>query len=460
MHYESLLSISSKIRRREYSIPDVVEHQLERIRSVDPTLGSFSSVEAESALKRAEVLQKELLSGTWRGPLHGVPIAVKDIYGVEGQPFEIGMASRRGMVASTTATVVERLLAAGAIILGRLHTTEGVYAEHTTPFTAPKNPWDQERWVGVSSSGSGVATAAGLAFGTLASDTGGSIRMPSSANGVTGLKPTWGRVSRYGVFELAATLDHVGPITRSAVDAGIMLQTIAGHDPHDPTSSILPVDDYAVIGGTDLAGRRIGIDLDWAFTGISEATAVGLREALDIFQSLGAEIIPIRFPETDVIVDDWFKVCGVQTAQSHGDWYEKDRDMYGGALSEIIELGRGMSGMEYQQLLQRRAAFKGQAIASLRNLDAMLIPGLPFEPPLAKNMVSMDEKTVAEVHRYTVPFTMSQLPTLTMPSGFTPDGQLPISIQLVAGEFREKDLVALGAAYQSCTAWHTVHPSL
>lgn len=460
MHYESLSAISSKIRRREYSITDVVSHQLERIRSLDPTLGSFSAVEGENALKRAEVLQRELVSGSWRGPLHGVPIAVKDIYGVEGQPFEIGMASRRGLVATATATVVQRLLAAGAIVLGRLHTTEGVYAEHTVPFSAPRNPWDHERWVGVSSSGSGVATAAGLAFGTLASDTGGSIRMPSSANGVTGLKPTWGRVSRHGVFELAATLDHVGPITRSAVDAGIMLQAIAGHDPHDPTSSVLPVDDYGVRSGTDLTGRRIGIDLDWAFTGISETTAVGLREALDVFESLGAEIVPIKFPDTDVIVDDWFKVCGVQTAQSHGDWYDTHRDLYGAALSEIIELGHGLGGMEYQQLLQRRAVFKGQAIASLMNLDAMLIPGLPFEPPLAKDMVSMDEKTVAEVHRYTVPFTMSQLPTLTMPSGFTAGGQLPVSIQLVAGEFREKDLIALGAAYQSCTNWHNLHPSL
>lgn len=460
MHYESLFSISNKIRRREYSIADVVEHQLERIRSVDQSLGSFSSVEADTALDTAAALQKELMSGGWRGPLHGVPIAIKDIYGVEGQPFEVGMASRQGMVAGTTATVVERLLAAGAIILGRLHTTEGVYAEHTTPFRAPKNPWDLERWVGVSSSGSGVATAAGLAFGTLASDTGGSIRMPSSANGVTGLKPTWGRVSRHGVFELAASLDHVGPITRSAIDAGIMLQAIAGYDPRDPTSSTLGVDEYGRTGTTDLAGRRIGIDFEWAFKDISEATSVGLRGALDVFQALGAEIVPIKFPDTDTIVDDWFKVCGVQTANSHGEWYENHQEQYGGALRDIITLGQGMTALEYQELLVRRAAFKGQAIASLLGLDAMLIPGLPFEPPLAKNMVSMDEKTVAEVHRYTVPFTMSQLPTLTMPAGFTPEGHLPVSIQLIAGEFREKDLVTLGAAFQSRTTWHTTHPTL
>ena len=460
MHYESLSSISNKIRCRDYSITEVVEHQLERIRSVDPMLGSFSSVEEASALNRAEALHNELMSGKWRGPLHGVPIAIKDIYGVEGQPFEIGMPSREGQVASATATVVARLLAAGAIVLGRLHTTEGVYAEHTSPFVPPKNPWDQERWVGVSSSGSGVATAAGLAFGTLASDTGGSIRMPSSANGVTGLKPTWGRVSRYGVFELAATLDHVGPITRSAVDAGIMLEAIAGYDLHDPTSSLLPVDNYGQTGTADLSGRRIGVDFDWAFTDISEATEIGLRNALNVFRDLGAEIVPIKFPETVTIVDDWFKVCGVQTAQSHGDWYDKHRNQYGGALSEIIELGRGMSGVEHQELLLRRSAFKGKAIASLMNVDAMLIPGLPFEPPLAQSMVSMDEKTVAEVHRYTVPFTMSQLPTLTMPAGFTAVGHLPVSIQLVGGEFREKDLVTLGAAFQACTSWHSTHPSL
>lgn len=460
MHYESLLSLSNKIRRRDYSITEVVEHQLERIASVDGHLGSFSSIEAETALEAAASLHKELMAGHWRGPLHGVPIAIKDIYGVKGQPFEIGMASREGMLAETTATVVDRLLAAGAIILGRLHTTEGVYAEHTAPFRAPRNPWDAERWVGVSSSGSGVATAAGLAFGTLASDTGGSIRMPSSANGVTGLKPTWGRVSRHGVFELAATLDHVGPIARSAIDAGVMLQAIAGYDPLDPTSSILEVEEYGRADSTDLTGRRIGVDFEWAFTGISEATSAGLQAALDVFQALGAEIVPIKFPDTDIIVEDWFKVCGVQTAYSHRSWYEEHQEQYGGAMRDIIALGRAMTGLEYQQLLLRRTAFKGAVIASLQGVDAMLIPGLPFEPPLAQTMVNMDEERVAEVHRYTVPFTMSQLPTLTMPAGFTADGHLPVSIQLVAGEFREKDLVTLGAAFQSQTAWHATHPSL
>eukprot|EP01035_Chromulina_nebulosa_P069653 gene69653-biopygen48500 len=172
--------------------------------------------------------------------MHGVPIAVKDIVDMTGFPTTAGMPLRRNTVASGNASVVQRLEDAGAVILGKLNLTEGVYAEHLSPYGPPLNPWHKDRWPGASSSGSGVAVAAGLCYGAVSSDTGGSIRLPSAANGVTGLKPTWGRVSRHGVYELAATLDHVGPITRSAVDAGLMLGVMAGFDAADPTSSSLP----------------------------------------------------------------------------------------------------------------------------------------------------------------------------------------------------------------------------
>jgi len=459
LHYLTLSQLSGLIRLRLLSAREAVDHQLSRIATTGASLGAYSFVAADQARARADELDRELGSGRWRGPLHGVPIAVKDIYEVAGWPAEMGMPVRVGTVSTTTATVVTRLVDAGAVILGKLHTTEGVYAEHTAPFTAPLNPWDTSRWVGVSSSGSGVAAAAGLAFATLGSDTGGSIRMPAAATGATGLKPTWGRVSRAGVFELAATLDHVGPLCRSVEDAAAILQVIAGPDPHDPTAALRAVPDLAAGDVTQLTGMRVGVDVDWALTDTSEDVQRALREALEVFRSLGAVIVPLRFPPTVQVVEDWFAVCGVQTARAHGGTYPGAADQYGPALRELIELGRGLSGTQYQELLLRRADFKGRAVAALAPVDAMIVPGLPFVAPPAADMVRMDAATVARVHRYTVPFTMSQLPTLTMPGGFSADG-LPAAIQLVAGEFGEVALVRLGAAFQRVTPWADRHPDL
>jgi amidase len=460
MHDMTLHAISNDIRARRVSIGEVVAHQLERIERYDPMLSAFAHVDADGARHRAEQLSEELADGHWRGPLHGVPIAVKDIFAIARQPFEIGMPSRVGIVAEETATAVERLQAAGAIVLGRLSLTEGVYAEHIPPFPTPRNPWDLDSWSGSSSSGSGVATAAGLAFGTLASDTGGSIRIPASCTGVTGLKPTWGRVSRFGVFGLAATLDHPGTMARSAIDAGLLMEAIAGHDPRDPTSSIEPVEPYGHVSAADLRGTRLGVDFDWAFDETSPPVQQAMWDAIEVFESLGVEVIPMRFPDSRQIIEDWFRLCGVQAAHVHGTWFDEHADHYGEALKDLLTLGRSVSGADYQELILRRLEFQGRVTAALSNVDAMLLPGLPFPAPLAADMVQMDAQKVTDIHRFTVPFTMSQVPTLTMPGGFAADPRLPVAIQLVGSAFRERDLVNLGAGYQRHTDWHKQHPEL
>lgn len=460
LHFETIEAISSRIVRRELSSLEVVDHMLDRIDAVDPVLGAYSFVDADEARVAARARDEEYANGGWRGPLHGVPVAIKDIYGDKDRPFEIGMPSRRGLKADTTATVVERLREAGAVIIGRVHTTEGVYGEHTKPFKAPRNPWRLDRWVGVSSSGSGSSTAGGLAFATLGSDTGGSIRMPSAANGVTGLKPTWGRSSRYGVFELGGTLDHVGPMTRSARDAGIMLSAIAGYDPKDPTSLSAPVDDYGVRTNSDLSGLRIGIDFSWALTDVSETVRTSLLAAINTLEALGARVVPVRFPDPEQINDDWFTVCGVQTALAHGSWFDEREASYGDALSELIRIGSRTSATEHQEVLGRREEFKGRVAHLLSEVDAMFIPGLPYEAPPAEDMRVMGATQLAEVHRYTVPFTMSQMPTITFPIGFTANDHLPVAGQLVGAALTEKKLVRLADAFQQVTEFHRRHPSL
>ncbi|PRI11327.1 glutamyl-tRNA [Leucobacter massiliensis] len=460
LHYDSIETVSRRIVRRELSSAELTASLLARIDAVDPVLGAYAHVDAEAARATAARLDEELAAGEWRGPLHGVPIAVKDIYADAGQPLEVGMPSRIGAVAAETATVVRRLREAGAVIVGRVHTTEGVYGEHTAPFVAPRNPWGLDRWVGVSSSGSASAAAGGLAFATLGSDTGGSIRMPSAANGVTGLKPTWGRCSRYGVFELAATLDHVGPIARSARDTGIMLEAIAGYDPLDPTSLSAPVDAYGARSSGDLSGMRIGFDADWALGDVSETVRVSLLRAMDVFEGLGAEFVPVRFPDPEQINEDWFVVCGVQTAAAHGAWFDRHEPSYGSALHELISIGRGTSGIGYQEVLQRRETFKGRVARLLSGVDALLIPGLPYEAPPAADTVRMGAQQLAEVHRYTVPFTMSQVPTITFPIGFTEREGLPVAGQLVGAGCTEARLVRLAAAFQGATDHHARHPEL
>jgi amidase len=457
--FEQLSAAAGRITSGAITSRILVEECLARIERLDGALGSFSYVDSEGALAVADLRDGELAAGRNRGALHGIPLAVKDIFEVEGWPAAFGMPSRIGQVSTRTATVVDRLRDAGAVIVGKVHTTEGVYAEHTPPFAAPLNPWDSGRWAGVSSSGSAVATAGGLVFGALASDTGGSIRMPASANGLTGIKPTWGRVSRANVFELAATLDHVGTLTRSVADGAAMLSAIAGRDPADPTASLVPTADY--IGAVDagVAGLRIGIDRDWAYGDVSPEVRVALDSALAVLESLGAAVVPVTFPESAVIVEDWFDVCGVQAARAHGSWYDEHRATYGPALADIIERGRALSAVSYQELLLRRAEFTGRAEAALEDIDCMMLPGMPFEAPPAADMVRMDERTVAQVHRYTVPFTMSQLPTVTVPAGFTASG-LPVSVQFAGSKFDEARLLRIAGAFQSATDWHTRHPDL
>src|SRR3569623_1406554 len=243
--FTSLVDIAASIKAGAMSSAAVTETMLARIASVDPDLHSYLVVTAEDARRQAAQADAEIAAGRYRGSLHGVPIAIKDLFFTAGAPATFGSMAYREFAADYTATIVERLLAAGAVILGRLHLHEGALAPHHPGFgEAPTHPYVKGYWPGGSSSGSGVATAAGLCFGSLGSDTGGSIRFPSATNGLTGLKVTWGRTSRYGVFTLANSLDTVGPMCRSAADCAAMMGAIAGHDVNDPTSLRAPVPNY------------------------------------------------------------------------------------------------------------------------------------------------------------------------------------------------------------------------
>jgi amidase len=317
LHYLELAEVAALIRNRDVSSREVTQTQLDRIAALDGELHSYALVMADAALAQAGAADAETAAGHSRGPLHGVPIAIKDLCQIKSFPTGAGMTVHRHTVSNEDATVVWRLKEGGAVLLGKPQLTEGAYSDHHPSVTPPKNPWNADYWPGISSSGSGAATAAGLCYGSLASDTGGSIRWPAAANGVTGLKPTWGRVSRYGVFELAPSLDHVGTMARSAVDAGILLGAIAGGDPKDPTALLDPVPNYLAAIAGDLRGLRIGVDAAWNSDDVDAGTQAVLAGAIKAFSELGAEIVDIEFPDVTHAVADWVPNCAVEAAVAH-----------------------------------------------------------------------------------------------------------------------------------------------
>jgi len=461
LHYLELTELAARIRAREISPVAATRSQLERIASVDAALGSYALVMADAAMAEAASAEAEITAGRYRGPLHGVPIAVKDLFWTKGFPTAAGMAIYKDFRPHDDATVVRRLKEAGAVLLGKLQMTEGAYSDHHPSVTPPKNPWNAEYWPGISSSGPGTATAAGLCFGALASDTGGSIRWPSAANGVTGLKPTWGRVSRYGVFELAATLDHIGVMARSAADAGAMLNAIAGSDPKDPTAMLNPVPDCLVAMRQGARGMRIGIDAGWNSDDVDPATQAVVSEAAEVFRTLGATIGDVEFPNVTQAIADWAPNCAVEAAVAHEAIYPARKSEYGPVLSSVIEAGRALSGIDYQKILLRRLDLRGRVAALFNKIDLLLIPVHPFAPLTLATIRTLGEQPelIAKLQRYTCPFDMTGHPTITLPGRFSETG-LPTAFQLVAAHLGEAMLVRAGAAFQGVTSWHRRRPPL
>ena len=339
LHYESLTSVSDLIRRRKLSPVEVTEAMLARIDRLDGRYRSYVAVLAERARARAKAAETEIAGGLWRGPLHGVPVAVKDLCNTTFAPTAAGTTIFKNFTPSFNATVVDRLEQAGAVILGKLRMTEGAYTSHHPETPAPLNPWNADYWVGSSSTGAGVATALGLCYGSLGSDTGGSIRFPSATCGLTGIKPTWGRVSRYGVFPLAESLDHVGPMTRSAADAAAMLGAIAGYDVNDATTYSAPPPDYLETIGDGVRGLRIGVDRGYAADGVDPEVVAAFDEAVRVFENLKATVRETRFPSYQRLVSLWIAMCSVETAAAHRDTYPARKSEYGPDLAALIDQG-------------------------------------------------------------------------------------------------------------------------
>lgn len=457
LHYLSLDEVARRLKARRLSSVEATQAMLDRIGKLDPELKSYATVTPGRALADAERLDAETADGKSRGPLHGVPIAVKDLCDTEGVPTAAGMAIRRTHVPTKDATVVTRLKQAGAVILGKLQMTEGAYGLHHPSVDPPVNPFNGGYWTGVSSSGSGVATAAGLCFASLGSDTGGSIRFPSSMNGLSGLKPTWGRVSRAGVFPLAESLDHVGPMCRSALDAAIVLGVIAGADPDDPTAAPEPVPDYAAATAAGVKGKRVGMPNNLIGADADCQRALdGARAAL---QRQGAQLVDVTLPDLDGATAQWLAQCGVEAALAHEATFPSRRAEYGVEFAALLDLGRGLSGLELSRMQLTRARVTGEIDLLLASIDLLLLPVMGVAAPSLAAMTARTPQTIASRLRYTAPIDMSGHPTLTLPGGMTADG-VPVGFQIVGRAFDEAALLAAGHAFQQATDWHARRPPL
>lgn len=451
LHDLALADVAAAIRDGELTSADVTRQTLDRIAALEPRFHAFAEVRGEAALAEAVAADARRARGESLGPLHGVPVAVKDLCAMAGTRTRAGGLFSTGFAPTDTATVVARLQAAGAIVVGKAQLTEGAWGVHHPDVVPPVNPWAPDRWTGSSSSGSGVSVAAGMAYGAIGSDTAGSIRFPSACNHLVGLKPTWGRVSRHGVFPLSETFDHVGPMARTVLDVALLYGAIAGADALDPTSLDAPVGDPAAAAraGT-LAGVRVGVDAAYALANLDDATASGMRAALAHLKAAGAEIVDVAFPEIASLLEPAMVACFAEAAVAHAATYPSQKERYGPAYVELLEIGRAAPATAYAAFAMRRREFRGRLRRLFAQADLLAVPVMPIQPLTVDEMAAVaggPPLSAAPFMVYTLPFDVAGVPTLTLPMGRSPEGA-PLGFQLVGPELGESALLSAGAAYE------------
>lgn len=458
IHRLSLSDVIRRVKSGALTAVRVVEAMLDRIERLDPELGAYVLVLGDRALLRAHGLDAAMSRGEAPGSLQGAPIALKDLLYTRGITTTCGTKVLANWRPEEDATVVQRLEAAGAVVMGKVKLTEGAFSEHHPSVQPPINPWRPDRWTGVSSSGSGVAVAAGLAHGAIGTDTGGSIRFPSAACGLVGIKPTYGRVSRHGVFPLAESLDHVGPMTRTVEDAARMLGAMAGHDPRDPTSLDAPVPVYPASLRDRLDGMRIGVDWDYVTVDTDGSVVDTVRDALAVLTGLGADMIEVAMPDHTMLSDNWVITCGVDCARAHAATYPTRRDEYGPALAGLIETGLNAPSGRYERLEQERSRFRAAFEELLGGVDALIAPCLPTPIPGAERSRPTDDRGPRERFiRFTAPFDYSGHPSITLPLGTDAEG-MPRAFQLIGPHLGEAGLVGIGGAFESAVGFE--YPTL
>ncbi|MEV7774536.1 amidase [Kitasatospora sp. NPDC086791] len=461
MHpYElSLAAAAREIRARRLSPVELVESVLDRVERVEPGLGAYAEVTAERARLAAHEAEREIARSGPRGPLHGVPVALKDLIDVAGLATGAGSRVREGHRAHTDATVTARLAAAGAVLVGKTHTHEFAYGL-ITPRT--RNAWDRDRIAGGSSGGSAAAVAAGTATFALGTDTGGSIRVPAALNGVVGLKPTYGLVPRHGVTPLSWSLDHVGPLTRTAEDAALVLAALVGHDPRDPASLDVPAPDLRPHPDTDLTGLRVGVPRTYYFDRVTAPVESAVRRAVGHLAALGARLVPVDIPLTRYIRATHWGLMVPEATAYHESALRSAPERYGDDVRVLLEAGALMSAADHLRAQRARTLMRQEWARLWERVDVIAAPAVPMTAvPAGQESVDWPDGTTESVSdayvRLSAPADITGAPALSLPVGHDPAG-LPIGMQVLARPLGERTLLRVAHAHEHTRPVRTLAP--
>jgi aspartyl-tRNA(Asn)/glutamyl-tRNA(Gln) amidotransferase subunit A len=453
--YFEINQVAPLLQRGKVSPVDLTRACLDRIDAFDSQINAFIAVLADSALQEAQQAEREIRSGAYRGPLHGIPIAHKDLYYTAGVRTTAASKILADFVPDEDATAVARLKQAGTVLLGKLNMHEFA-AGGTNVFSQAgpvHNPWALERIPGGSSGGSAAALAAGMCLAATGSDTAGSIRIPSHCCATTGLKPTYGRVSCFGVVPLSWSLDHAGPMARSAYDCALLLQAMAGFDARDSASVDRPLDDY--IGGIDhsVSGVRVGVARSHFNVDLQAEVEQALRAAFEVLRSQGAELVEVNVPSWDHWPDIGNMLVRSEMLAYHREWFAARPQDYDPWLHERFASIEGRTSVDFAGWQRARDQIRAEFRGIFERVDVLVVPVMPTtaEP------IDSEPSTVST--RFTYPFNLAGLPSLALPCGFDADG-LPIGMQIGAPAWQEALALRVGRAYQKATTWHQQRPSL
>ena len=447
-----LSEVAPLIEDKSISPVELTVAMLDRIERIDASLHAYVHVAAEQASEAAKTAEARIISGDYLGPLHGIPLGIKDIFNTANMPTANGSPQFLGSTPDRNAFVVDRLNAAGAVLLGKQATAEFAFVAYNPAANPPPvNPWNADRWPGVSSGGSCVAVAASLCFGSFGTDTGGSIRYPSAANGIVGMKPTFGRISRRGVYPFSETLDHVGPLARSVRDVALLYQVIAAYDPEDPFCVDVPsADVFSTLDG-GVKGLRMGVDTAYyeAF-GEPEAVEATMR-TVGKLEEAGIEIVPLNIREIAEVCHHWLTVGGIEALMHHGREQFKERaELYGRNVRELLEGGMQVTADDLARAGATRRRTTSILDAAFDTVDFLILPGMSSSAPPISVLAAEPEvppEAIATMLAFSAPFNFSGHPTLSIPNAFDSEG-MPLGVQLVGRPFDEAGLLKVGYALE------------
>ena len=465
INFMTISELSENIREKKLSPIEIVQELLKTIKKLNPANKSFLYIAEEESIKEAHSIEKEISSGNYKGPLHGIPIGLKDLYETDNMPTTSGSVIFKDYQSNKNATSVQKLIDAGSIIIGKLNMHPFAFGAFGTnsDFGTPPNPWNTSHIPGGSSSGSGVAVASGMIPGATGSDTGGSIRIPSAVCGIVGIKPTYGRISRYGLTPLSWSLDTAGPMTRSVKDCAYMLEVMSGFDINDDSSSTKGVPQFSKAFDEETRKFTIGIPKNQYFTNIHSEVETKVNEAIETLKKLGFTVVEVDIPTPEEAGKIQTNIINPEAVAFHQDRLRNDIDRIAPDVRARLESGIFIPAVNYIQAQRLRRQFIGRMVDCMSTVDALITPTEPIcSPEIGQTTTTINNEEVtiqSLLTKFTSPFNLSGLPAISVPCGFDTKG-LPIGLQIVGKHFDEMTILQIAHIFESNTDWNTMKPTL